>query len=728
MSSDKTEAQQGAGTKRREPVFRATSKRSYAQTLAGGMQAASSVTHPTLPTLPTIPPQAMARIVPAAGSGSGTGADGTTGNAGSSAAAGKTAAAAKPANPANPSGTASTSTTATTAAAPPQFDEAGIPELERMKGVGDTLNGRFVLEECIGFGGMGTVYKALDLRKLEASDRKPYIAIKVLNVQFRGHPKSLIALQREARKAQALAHPNIVAVYDFDRDGSMVYLTMEYLVGQPLSRVLRTPEFTGMPPDKALPIVSGMANALAYAHQRGFVHCDLKPANVFLTDRGAVKVIDFGIARVFQKPEEDNEATVFDAGSLGGLTPAYASPEMLEHREPDPRDDIYALACITYELLTGRHPFDRMAATQARGIGMKPVRPKHLGWRQWRALRSALNFEREARTPSVTQFLAAMSDDGRTAMRLAVAAGAVVCTTLAGTALVHYRGSHPVGEAATPEIDSAVGAGDGAGGNQTGGIASGTTGAGNPAVRQTDGAKAQPGTGAAAGPAAPGRQSINFTAIAPVLAQVPCSALSASTREGTIDVKGFLSQRYGAASLKVALAKIPGVQTVNLEVQSVADRECGMVDLLAPFWARSRTSGASIRTRAAGGQMVDGEPLVLDLATPAYDSWVHVDYYVLDGGVVHLLPSVRARDNQAPPSYRATIGGLGNWIISRPFGSELIVLVTTPEPLFTGLRPENENARDYLRALKKQLKQMTTKYGVERVAVDFVQIATRPKG
>ena len=98
---------------------------------------------------------------------------------------------------------------------------------ERMKGVGDTLNGRFVLEECIGFGGMGTVYRALDLRKLEASDRKPYIAIKVLNAPFRSHPKSLIALQREARKAQTLAHPNIVAVYDFDRDGSMVYLTME---------------------------------------------------------------------------------------------------------------------------------------------------------------------------------------------------------------------------------------------------------------------------------------------------------------------------------------------------------------------------------------------------------------------------------------------------------------------------------------------------------------------
>jgi serine/threonine protein kinase len=270
-------------------------------------------------------------------------------------------------------------------ALPPRTND-DEPEPERMKGVGDTLNNRFVLEECIGFGGMGTVYKALDLRKLEASDRKPYIAIKVLNVQFRGHPKSLIALQREARKAQALAHPNIVSVYDFDRDGPMVYLTMEYLKGKPLSQVLRAPGFSGMPYPEVLRIVTGMGNALAYAHAHGFVHCDFKPGNVVLTDSGNVKVIDFGIARVFQKTEEDVDVTVFDPGSLGALTPAYASPEMLEHLDPDPRDDIYALACIAYEMLAGRHPFTGVSALQARGAGMKPQRPPGLAWGPWHAL------------------------------------------------------------------------------------------------------------------------------------------------------------------------------------------------------------------------------------------------------------------------------------------------------------------------------------------------------
>lgn len=597
---------------------------------------------------------------------------------------------------------------------------AGDPGLERMKGVGDTLNGRFVLEECIGFGGMGTVYKALDLRKLEASDRKPYIAIKVLNVQFRGHPKSLIALQREARKAQTLAHPNIVTVYDFDRDGSMVYLTMEYLSGKPLSQVLRAPGFTGLPFPEVLRIVTGISRALAYAHERGFVHCDLKPANVFLLDKGEVKVIDFGIARVFHKTEEDSEATVFDAGSLGGLTPAYASPEMIEHLDPDPRDDIYALACITYELLTGRHPFDRTSATQARNAGMRPQRPANLGSRQWRALKAALAFERNSRTPAVTEFLRELMGEPGKAVYVAAAASGLTLVVLLAAGLSYYLASRPD--------------------DSSGGVAS-QEASGAPRL-PVETAPPEVASPPAESPVAPPSQAktteapttqppapvLTLAAVTPVLAQVPCSALTATLRDGSLQVQGFLARRVGAPRLKQMLAALPGAKDIEIDTLHVGDTDCPVIETFAPYWKRNRQAGrpAIIQSRARNAELSEGEPLIVDIKTPAYDSYVHVDYFVLDGSVAHLVPNPRMRANQAPASYEAAIGSLGNWVISAPFGTELIVLLLTPAPLFDKVRPEVESRAEYLQVTEKQLAQFVAKHGAERIVADFVQITTKP--
>ncbi|HEY3598243.1 MAG TPA: protein kinase [Paraburkholderia sp.] len=588
------------------------------------------------------------------------------------------------------------------------------PGFDQTKGTGDTLNNRFVLEECLGVGGMGTVYKALDLRKLEASDRKPYVAIKVLNVQFRGNPKSLIALQREARKAQVLAHRNIVTVYDFDRDGAIVYLTMEHLSGKPLSQILRTPDFKGMPVNAALPIVRGMSNALAYAHERGFVHCDFKPANVFLTDTGEVKVIDFGIARVFQRTEEENDATVFDPGSLGALTPAYASPEMLEHREPDPRDDIYALGCITYELLTGRHPFDRMSATQARAANRQPQRPESLGNRQWRAVRSALSFDRNTRMPGVARFVEEFgADEPRNgkpktgtsqgtmktgwpsgwALKSGMAALAVLIAAGAGIYLFRAAPGREEAGPQPPDASSEVAA---------------------PPV-QPPRVPAPPPT---------------IAMVAPLLAQVPCSALAASIHDRAVQVRGFVPQRDGIAKLKETVGALPGVEALNLDVQQVGDDKCEVINALAPYWTRNWQAGhiAAVRVRAPHGQLTEGDPLVVDVTTPGYDSYVNVDYYVLDGSVVHMVPGPRAKNNQAPPRYAATIGSAGDWIVSKPFGSELVVLLITPVPLFDSSRPESESRADYLRVLDARLKQIAAKYGQDRIVADIAQITSKARG
>jgi Protein kinase domain len=303
--------------------------------------------------------------------------------------------------------------------APPSASVEGAPTAEEPSQQirkGYLLNKRFLLDEMLGSGGMGMVFRAIDKRKEEAKDRNPYVAIKLLSQDFREHPDSFIALQREARKCQTLSHPNIVAVYDFDRDESVTYMTMEYLVGSSLDRMIASPDRPRMSTDQMIHIVQMISAALGYAHENGIVHSDLKPANIFVTESGRVKVIDFGIARAVSRPDKASdkagsvaEKTIFDAGKLNALTPAYASVEMILGEPPDVRDDIFALGCIAYELFTGKHPFRRLQATEARARMMRPIRPDSLRSHQWKALQRALAFEREKRTGSAAEFARELS-------------------------------------------------------------------------------------------------------------------------------------------------------------------------------------------------------------------------------------------------------------------------------------------------------------------------------
>lgn len=275
--------------------------------------------------------------------------------------------------------------------------------------VGSVIKDRFTLEKLLGRGGMGEVYLATDKRKLEAQDKNPYVALKVLGENFKRHPQAFVALQREARKTQELAHPNIVTVYDFDRQGDTVYLTMEALSGKPMDEEIRS---DARPIAEACDMIIQCAQGLAYAHHKGLVHSDLKPGNLFLTAEGNVKLLDFGIARAFKsgkqldKQKQSTQSdTVFDAGELGALTPAYATCEMLEGKEPHPSDDVYALGLIAYELLTGKHPFAKVMATKAEEQGLKAERIKGLSRQQWQAMENALAFRREQRTQNAQDFL-----------------------------------------------------------------------------------------------------------------------------------------------------------------------------------------------------------------------------------------------------------------------------------------------------------------------------------
>jgi serine/threonine protein kinase len=269
------------------------------------------------------------------------------------------------------------------------------------------LKQRFILDEKLGSGGMGTVYRAKDLRKVEAQDRQPYVAIKVLNNDFRAHPDAFIALQREASKSQGIAHPNIVSIFDFDKDGDVPYMTMELLQGQELSSLLK--EYpSGLPDAVIWPLVEGMCAGLKRAHEGGITHSDFKPGNVFVMRDGSAKILDFGIARAVRVHHYDGDDTVFDPSKLAALTPAFASREMLLGEVPEPSDDIYSLAVVIYLMLTGRHPYDRVRADEAAKQGLRPERVKRLTRRQWRTLSSALELERSKRPRSMDDVIAGL--------------------------------------------------------------------------------------------------------------------------------------------------------------------------------------------------------------------------------------------------------------------------------------------------------------------------------
>lgn len=267
---------------------------------------------------------------------------------------------------------------------------------------GAVLRGRYVLESALGIGGTSVVYRARDLRRNgvpESSNPagERYVALKLLRPEHRRRSRSIERLKREFQYAQTLSHPSIARVFDLDCDGELWFLTLELLEGESLSAMLQRHVTEPLPPRRAFDILRACGDALAYAHEHGIVHGDLKPANIFVTRNGPVRVLDFGAACASWQAGEMH---------LPGATPAYASPQVLEGQRPDRRDDIFSFACVVYELLQGKHPFDRQSALEARAMHVEPKRAWNLSVRQWHALEEALSFERDQRPAGIPTLLA----------------------------------------------------------------------------------------------------------------------------------------------------------------------------------------------------------------------------------------------------------------------------------------------------------------------------------
>jgi serine/threonine protein kinase len=278
--------------------------------------------------------------------------------------------------------------------------------------IGRVLRNRYVLESRLGSGGMGTVFKAMDRYRCDLAEDNQHVAIKFLHEETDSRSEVLSNLRREFYCAQALSHRSIVKVYEMDWDDDVAFFTMELLEGELLSAALeRSPPFSR---SYAWAIILEVGDALAHAHARNVVHGDLKPSNIMITNSGELRILDFGASHA---PTRKRLST--DESPKVKLTPAYACCELLEGQQADPRDDLYALACLSYELLAGMHPFHRRRSTEARDRGLVARRPPGLTRRQWRTLAMGLSWSREGRSISVRDWVANLTPRKATARRSA---------------------------------------------------------------------------------------------------------------------------------------------------------------------------------------------------------------------------------------------------------------------------------------------------------------------
>ena len=206
---------------------------------------------------------------------------------------------------------------------------------------GDLIQDRYLLEERLGKGGMGAVWRARDQRLNRT------VGIKVMAPELTEEPEFLVRFLREAQSIARINHPNVVSVLDFGESHENPFLVMEYVPGRSIDEMTGSP----MDPKRATAIVAQAADAAGAAHAQGVVHRDIKPANILLTEDERVKLVDFGIASL------ENVDRITQTGTTIG-SPHYISPEQATGEKATSRSDVYSLGIVLFELLTGQRPFE----------------------------------------------------------------------------------------------------------------------------------------------------------------------------------------------------------------------------------------------------------------------------------------------------------------------------------------------------------------------------------
>jgi hypothetical protein len=538
------------------------------------------------------------------------------------------------------------------------------------------LNDTYVIEAVLGAGGMGEVYKA---EHIELSAKR---AIKIIVPQFAQDPQYVSLFIEEARKLSNVYNDAIVRYYEFSRDEAGArYLVMEYVDGPSLSSVMKTRKFK---PPEVVRLLERIGYGLAAAYEQGITaHRDLSPGNIILpqSDPDLAKVIDFGIA----KSETGKDPTAL---SDGAGKEQYKSPEQNGMfggaAAVDQRSDIYSLGLVLAGAALGK-PLDMGADMASRYVARQSV--PDLGGLSQR-LRPIIGWMLEPDPDKRPQTMRALLEELDRMTDVPTRLGG----SLASRAEGGSGGFVPPGRqqarrpaAAPSRFNPRLLAIAGGGAVVAVALVVGGIFALRPGTPSVDAVRAQ---------------------LADAVAGYRCADVSYSVAGDRVaTLTGYVSS---ADDLKQLSGRVQGVRGLAGSQMNVTVRGwpyCEASAVLKPIIGKSGPGAAAVTLASSETIAHVGSPLALDVRAPAFDAYAYVDYYNARGEVVHLFPNDKDALNFRPARNDFMLGrppqmGMKDcWVLSGDTGQQLVTYIAASEPLFPGLRPEREDARDYLTAL-----------------------------